>query len=133
MKESLFKNNNQINSTIRTRTWVLWTKWTRIWLITVLVSEWKNGVCLNGLLKYVWVLYHINKVWWVYAFSSFWRDVANAIFLKYSKEGRVSSSHIRIWNISSDFCWDDTKNLQVQSEHKHIHNPFKHLTLSVFG
>ena len=66
-------------------------------------------------------------------FLAFERDVANAIFLKYSKEGRVSSSHIRIRNISSDFCLDDTKNLQVQSEHKHIHNPFKHLTLNVFG
>ena len=89
MKESLFKNNNQVNSTIRTRTWVLWTKWTRIWLITVLVSEWKNGVCLNGVLKYVRVLYHINKVWWVYAFSSFWKRCCQCNFSEIFK-GRQS-------------------------------------------
>ena len=66
-------------------------------------------------------------------FLAFERDVASAIFLKYSKEGRVSSSHVRIRNISLDVCLDDTKNLQVQSEHKHIHKPFKHLALRVFG
>ena len=41
-------NNNQINSTVTTRTWVLSTEWTRAWVITGLVSRWKNdgGPCL---------------------------------------------------------------------------------------
>ena len=43
LKESIFKNNNQINSTVTTRTWVLSTEWIRTWPSTGLVSEWKNG------------------------------------------------------------------------------------------
>ena len=29
LKESIFNNNNQINCTVTTRVWVLWTEWTR--------------------------------------------------------------------------------------------------------
>ena len=43
LKESIFKSNNQINSTVTTRTWVLSKEWIRTWLNTGLVSEWKNG------------------------------------------------------------------------------------------
>ena len=38
------------------------------------------------------------------------RDFVNEIFLKYSKEGRLSSSHVAIQNIPSDVCYDDAKN-----------------------
>ena len=44
MKESIFKNNNQISSTVTTRTWVLSTEWIRTWPSTGLVSKCKNGV-----------------------------------------------------------------------------------------
>ena len=43
LKESIFKNKNQINSTVVTRTWVLSTKWTRTRPSAELVSKWKNG------------------------------------------------------------------------------------------
>ena len=55
------------------------------------------------------------------------------IFLKYSKEGRLCPSHLGIRNISSDFCYDDTKHYQVPSKQRHIHNPFKHLRRRVFA
>ena len=48
---------------------------------------------------------------------SFWRDAVNAIFLKHSKEGRLSSSHVGVRNISSDVCYNNTKH-QVRSENK---------------
>ena len=38
----------------------------------------------------------------------FQRDVAIAVFLKYSKERKSSSSHARIGNGPSDACYDDT-------------------------
>ena len=40
------------------------------------------------------------------------RHVVNVIFLKYSKEDRLFSSHVGIRNISSDDCYDDTKHYQ---------------------
>ena len=39
LKKSIFKNNNQINSTVTTRTWVLSTEWIRTWPSTGFVSE----------------------------------------------------------------------------------------------
>ena len=39
LKESIFKSNNQINSTVTTRTWVLSKEWIRTWPNTGLVSE----------------------------------------------------------------------------------------------
>ena len=42
LKESIFKNNNQISSTLTTRTWVLPAEWIRTWRSTVLVPKWKN-------------------------------------------------------------------------------------------
>ena len=38
LKESIFKNNNQINFTVTTRTWLLSTEQTRAWPIAGLVS-----------------------------------------------------------------------------------------------
>ena len=64
---------------------------------------------------------------------AFRRNVVNSIFLKYSKERRLPSSHVGIRNIPSDVCYDDTKQYQKQSEHKRIQNLFKHLRLSVFA
>ena len=66
----------------------------------------------------MWVLYRINKDEGDESqlLLAFRRDVANAFFFKYSKEGRLSSSHVGIRNIPSDVCYDDTKPYQVQSE-----------------
>ena len=44
--------------------------------------------------------------------------VVNAIFLKYSKEGRLSLSNLGIRDIPSHIYYDDTKYYQVQSKHK---------------
>ena len=60
------------------------------------------------------------------------KHVVNAIFLKHSKEGRLSSGHVAIRNVLSDVCYDVTKHYQVQSEHRRTHNPFQHLRGSVF-
>ena len=43
LKESIFKNNNQINSTVTTRKGFFSKGWTRAFPSTRLVSEWKNG------------------------------------------------------------------------------------------
>ena len=48
---SIFKNNNQISSTVTTRTQAFLTEWTGTFPSQWLVSEWKNGgvsACLNG-------------------------------------------------------------------------------------
>ena len=44
---------------------------------------------------------------------AFRRDIAIAFFLKYSKEGRLSSSHAGIRNIPSDICYYYTKHYHV--------------------
>ena len=49
---------------------------------------------------------------------AFWRHVVDAIFLKYSKEGRSSPSHEQIRSVLiclPDVCYDDTKHYQVSS------------------
>ena len=75
---------------------------------------WKVDAVLQG----VWVLYHISNEDDEYLpLLSFWRDLVNAIFLKHSKEDRLSSSHVGIRNIPSDVCYNNTK-YQVQSENK---------------
>ena len=81
------------------------------------------------------VLYRINKDEGVESlpFLFFQRHIVNAIFLKYSKEGRLSSSHVGIRNIPSDVCYDVTKHYQVQSEHKRTQNSLKRLRWSVFA
>ena len=43
LKKNLFKNNNQTNSTVTTRTGFFSKGWTRAFPSTRLVSEWKNG------------------------------------------------------------------------------------------
>ena len=88
-------------------------------------------VALEG----VWVLHCINKDESDESLPllAFQRNVANAISLKYSKEDRLSSSHVGIQNIPSDVCYDDAKHYQVQPEHRRIQNSFKHLRCSVFA
>ena len=56
----------------------------------------------------------------------------NAIFLEYSKEGKLSPSHIGIQNIPSDTCYDDAKHCLMQSERMRIKNLLKHLRWSLF-
>ena len=65
-------------------------------------------------------------------FLVFWRHIVNVIFLKYSKEGRLSLSQVGIRNISSDVCYHVTKHYQVESEHRCTQNLFKHLRWGVF-
>ena len=61
-----------------------------------------------------WVLYRINRDKGDESLPllAFRRHVVNVIFLKYSKEDRLFSSHVGIRNISSDDCYDDTKHYQ---------------------
>ena len=68
----------------------------------------------------VWILHRINRDEGDESLPllTFQRHVVNAIFLKYSKEGRLSSSHVGIQNIPSDVCYDNIKHYQVQSEHR---------------
>ena len=55
---------------------------------------------VDVVLQGVWVLYRINKDESDESLPllAFQRDTINAIFLKYSKEGRLSLSHIGIQN-----------------------------------
>ena len=86
------------------------------------------------ILQGLWVLNGINKDEGDEYLSllALQRDVVNAIFLKYSAEGRLSSSHLEIGNIPSEVCYNDTKSYQVQSKNRRIQNPFKHLRWNVF-
>ena len=74
---------------------------------------------VNVNLQGAWVLYGFNKDEGIesLSFLVFRRHNVNAIFLKYSNEGRLPSSDVGIQNIPSDICYDDTKHYQVQSEH----------------
>ena len=56
---------------------------------------------------------------------AFRRHVVNAIFLKYSEEGRLSSNYLGIRNIPLDVCYGGATYYQVQSEHRRIQNLFK--------
>ena len=80
---------------------------------------------IDVVLQGAWVFHRINKDEGDESLLllALRRHVVNAIFLKYSKEGRLSSSHLGIRNIR--FCYDDTKHYQVQSEHRRIQNTLK--------
>ena len=81
------------------------------------------------------IVYHVDKDEGDQSLPllAFQRRAVNAIFLKFSKEGRLSSSQVRIRNIPSDDCSDDIKYYQVQSKHRRTQSPFKHLRWSVFA
>ena len=70
---------------------------------------------VDVILQGIWVLYRIDKEEGDYSLPllDFRRDIVSAIFLEYSKKGRLSSSHVGIRNIPSDVCYDDTKHYQV--------------------
>ena len=111
MKNNIFENNNQRSSTVATRTWVLSTEWTRYWYPNeklLVFAVYLNGRCCY---QVAWVLYGVNKDKGDESLTllAFRRNVINVIFLEYSKEGRFSSSHLRIRNIPLDVCCDDTK------------------------
>ena len=95
------------------------------------LSVWIVDVVLQG----VWVLYRFNKDEGDKSLPllAFRRDVVNTIFVKYSKKGRLSSSHIGIRNIPSDVCYDGAKHYQAQSSDRRTQNTFKHLRWSVFA
>ena len=88
---------------------------------------------IDVVIQGAWVLYRIYKGKGDESVPllAFRKHAVNVIFLKYSKEGRLSSSHLGIRNIPLDVCYDDTKHYQVQSEYRRIQNPFKHLRGSV--
>ena len=90
---------------------------------------------VNVVIQGAWVFYLINKDESDESLPllAFRKHVVNVIFLKYSKEVRLSSSHLGIRNISADVCYDDTKHYQMQSEHIRIQNPCKHLRRSAFA
>ena len=89
---------------------------------------------VNVALQSAWVLHGVNKDEddESLPFLVFRRHIFSAIFLKYSKEGRLSSSHVGIRNIPSNICYDYTKHYQVQSEQRRTQNPFEHLRWSAF-
>ena len=62
------------------------------------IGIWMKEWLLNGLCCYSEVLGSL-------LFLAFQRGVYNAIFLKYSKEGRSSSSHEKIQNVPLDFSY----------------------------
>ena len=101
--------------TVATKTWVLSTVWTRTWpSIGIRMKKWWwfPFVCMvDVVFQGAWVLYRINKDKGdeCMPLLAFRKHVVNIIFLKYSKEGRLSSSQLEIRNIPSDVCYDDTK------------------------
>ena len=105
LNESIFKKNNQINSIVTTRTWVLSTEWTSIWSSTGLVFERKNigEPCLFLLLflKNSRMLYRIRMRRIVVSTSSiFSKRYCQYIFSEICK--RSFSSRVKIRNVPSD-------------------------------
>ena len=80
---------------------------------------------IDAVIQCAWVLYRINKDKGDESLPllAFRRHVVNIIFLKYSKEGRLSSSNLGIRNIPADVCYDNTKHYHVQSEHSVLKTP----------
>ena len=93
-----------------------------------------NGrFCYSGCMGYCIKLTDKDKGDESLLLLAFRRLVVNVIFLKYSKEGRLSSSHLGIRNIPSNICYNDKKHCQVQSEDERIQNLFKQLRGSAFA
>ena len=66
---------------------------------------------VDVVLQGAWVLYCIDNE--SLSLLTFRRDVVNAIFLEYSKEGKLSPDHVGIQNIPSDVCHDDAKHCKM--------------------
>ena len=113
LKNNIFENNNQISSTVTTRTLVLSAEWTRTWpSLGIRMKKcwwlpfvWMVDVAIQG----AWVLFRIkkDKADESLPLLAFRTHAVNVTFLKYWREGRFSSSHLGIRNISSDICYDD--------------------------
>ena len=118
--KKIYQEQQPISTTVTTRTWVFLTEWTRMIYVVIQV---------------VWELYRVNndKGEESLPLLVFRRHVVNVIFRKYSKEGRLSLSHLGIRNIPSGFYYDDAKHYQVQSELRRIQNLLKHLRGSIFA
>ena len=107
LNESIFKNNNQTNSTLTNRTRVFSTGWTRTFSRTRLVSEWKNGVGPR-LFKWSMLFFKMREFCIILTKMKAMSLCLSyfAIFLKYSKESRSSSSYVGIQNVPSDICYE---------------------------
>ena len=139
LKKDIFKNNNQFSFTVTTRTWVLPTEWTRTWSsIGIWVKNW-------WWFPFVWMVDVVNEgAWGFYCINNdkddeslpllaFWRQFFNVIFLKNSSKDRLSTSYLRIRNMSSDVWYDDTIHYQVQFEHRRTQNLLKNLRGGIFS
>ena len=103
--EKYFQEQQPIQFHFTTRKWVSSTEWTRTWpSIGIRMKTWLwfwfvwiVGIVFQG----AWVLYRINKYKGNESLLllTFWRHDNTVIFLKYLKEQRLSSSHLRIQNI----------------------------------
>ena len=93
-------------------------------------------VCLNGgccYLGYVGIVsYNKDQSNKSLPLLVFRRHIDNVIFLEYSKEVRLSSSHLGIRNIPSNVCYDDTTHYQVQCERRRIQNPYETSKMECF-
>ena len=87
---------------IRMKKW-WWTPF--VWMVDVV-------------LQCVWVLYRVNKDEDDESLPLlvFWRNIVDVFFLKYSKEGRLTSSHVRTRSIPSEICHDDTLSCAISTQ-----------------
>ena len=128
LKESIVKNNNQLNSIVTTRRWVLSTEWTRTRLGTGLVYEWKNDsvpIPNPHSLVVVSMLFFrmcgccivLTKMKAMSVVSlSFSKRCYQYSFSEILKGTQVSSSHVGNGNVPSNDYYDDTNNYLVPSE-----------------
>ena len=65
LKNDIFKNNNQISSTVTTRTCALSTEWTKTWpSIGIQMKKWRwfpYVQMVDVVIQGVWVFHRINK------------------------------------------------------------------------
>ena len=127
LKNNIFKNNIQISFTVTTKTSVLSTEWARAWpsIGTRMKKLWWFPFfwTLDAVIQGAWVLYRIKKDKDEKSLPAFRRRIISIIFLKYSKEGRFSWSHLGIRNIPLAICYFNAKHYHVQSEHRRIRTP----------
>ena len=132
LKESIFNKNNQINSIVTTRTWVLSTEWTkyRIWIL--LKKRWWSSFVwmVDVVLQSARVLYDINKADGdkPLPLLPFRRFVVNAIFSEIFKgrqsilnSGRNSKYPMRYllwWHKTPSVIWTEAYSEPLQATKK---------------
>ena len=123
LKESIFKNNNQINSNVTTRIWVLPTEWSRSLPSTRLVLKWKTRGgprFLQWLILFLWmrvccILSTKMKMMSLSASLSLSKRRYYFNFLKtFKRKHIILKPGIQI--VLSYVCYDGTKHCQVPSE-----------------